>query len=289
MLFPLWKTLCLATLSSAFSLSFQSPGVPSFEVASVKASDPKLGMRAFPVRGGPGSADPGQVIYTNISLKYLLYYAYGAHSDQITGPEWLGTEHYDIVAKIPPGTGKEEFTLMLRTLLADRFHLALHHESKEVQGYDLAIGKNGPKLKEASEGDSLAAAQPPSGPPLLDKPDGKGYPQLARPGMIYPAVPGTNGLGIHLIARAQKLSDLAMVLSGNFGHPIVNRTGLEGRYDFTLDFALETNNPAGEASVDLPPPIPLALQEQLGLRLTPVKTAVDMLVIDRADKVPTAN
>jgi uncharacterized protein (TIGR03435 family) len=282
--------MLIVTLAwSAIAFSQASSGLPAFEVASVKPSDPQLGARLFPVRGGPGSSDPGQVVYTNISLKYLLYYAYGAHSDQITGPEWLGLEQYDVVAKIPPGTSPEQFTLMLRNLLSERFHLVLHHESREVQGYDLVVAKSGPKLKESSKTDSLAAEQPSSGPPLLDKPDQNGYPQLARPGMIYPAIAGSNGRGIHLIARAQTLTDLATVLGGNLRHPIANRSGLDGRYDFTLDFALETNNAAAEAPIDLPPGIPIALQEQLGLRLVPVKTAVDMLFVDHADKAPTAN
>jgi uncharacterized protein (TIGR03435 family) len=260
----------------------------TFEAASIKPSDSSLGDRMIPIRGGPGSTDPDHVTYTNISLKAMLYYAYGVAGNEIVGPPWLGTPKFDIQATAPPGTTKEQFTTMLRNLLAERFHLAVHHESKEVPGYNLVVGKNGAKLKQSSPEDVAAATQPPAGPPIAPAPDAKGYMQLARPGMIYPSVPGSNGHAIHLIARAQTIPDLARILGGNFQHPIVDKTGLTGRYDFTLEFALENLTPA-DVPEDLPPRIPAALQDQLGLTLEPTKVSFDQLVVDSADKVPTEN
>ncbi len=211
--------------------------------------------------------------------------------NQITGPAWIRSDRYDIVAKIPSGTTKEQFTIMLRGLLADRFHLALHHETKEVQGYALVAGRNGPKLRRSSDADSLAAAQPQQ-PPVRLESDQNGYPKLNGPGMAYPPLKGSNAQAIHLIARAQTLAALASGLGGIFGHPIVDKTGLPAQYDFTLDFALETTSLAQEpheGGYEAPPGLPVALQEQLGLRLEPTTITVDQWIVDNADKVPTAN
>jgi uncharacterized protein (TIGR03435 family) len=113
----------------------------------------------------------------------------------------------------------------------------------KVHGYALVVGKNGPKLKNASEADSIAAEQSPSRSRVSGL--GKdGYPLLSGPGMIYPYLSGSNGKVIHLIARAQTPGDLARILTGLIHGPIVDDNSLAGRYDFTLDFAVE---PGAEA------------------------------------------
>jgi uncharacterized protein (TIGR03435 family) len=263
----------------------QTVAGPVFEAASIKTADPNLGDRGFPVRGGPGSADPDRVAYTNISLRSMLYYAYGFAGREIVGPAWLGSGKFDIAATAAPGTTKEQFTLMLRNLLAERFHLVVHREAKEEQGFSMVVAKNGPKLKDASDADVEATGNPPAGPPFEAAMDAKGYQQLARPGMIYPFVPGSDGHAIHLIARAQKLGDLARILGGQMGHPVVDKTGLGGLYDFTLEFAVGTLDVANTYA----PEIPNALEQQLGLKLEPAKISVETLVVDSADKVPTEN
>jgi uncharacterized protein (TIGR03435 family) len=257
----------------------------TFEAASIKVSDPNLGDRMIPVRGGPGSADPDRIAYTNISLRSMLYYAYGFAGREIVGPAWLGSGKFDIAATAPPGTTKEQFTLMLRNLLAERFHLVVHRESREEQGFNMVIAKNGPKLKNASDADVEAVGKPPVGPPFESATDSKAYSQLARPGMIYPSVPGSDGHAIHLIARAQKLADLARILGGQMGHPVVDKTGLSGLYDFTLEFAMGTLDVANTYAREIPD----ALEEQLGLKLEPAKISTEILVVDSADKVPTEN
>jgi uncharacterized protein (TIGR03435 family) len=278
------RPAALALISGILTFA-QAPPSPVFEAASIKLSDPNLGNRGIPVRGGPGSADPDRAAYTNISLKSMLYYAYGFAGNQIVGPPWLNSGKFDINATAAPGTTKDQFTLMLRNLLAERFNLVVHRESKLVQGYDLVVVKPGVKLKKASDADVIAAALPPTGPPFSAEMDSKGYPQLARPGMIYPSVPGSNGHAIHLIARAQNLPDLARILSGIFGHPIVDKTGLNGLYDFTLEFAMGTLDVADAAA----PEIPDAVQKQLGLKLEPATVTVETLIVDSADKAPTGN
>ena len=260
-------------------------GQTVFEAASIKTSDPKYGDRSFPVRGGPGSADPDRVEYTNISLRSMLYYAYGFAGREIVGPSWLGSGKFDIVATAPPGTTKEQFKQMLQNLLSERFHLVVHRETKEEQGFNMVVAKNGPKLKNASDTDVEAVGKPPVGLAFEAAMDAKGYPQLARPGMIYPSVPGSDGHAIHLIARAQKLGDLARILGGQMGHPVVDKTGLTGLYDFTLEFAVGTLDVANTYAREIPD----ALEQQLGLKLEPAKMSVEILVVDSADKVPTEN
>jgi len=268
----------------------QTPPSPTFDAASVKPSDPNLGSQGFPIRGGPGTTDPGRIVYTNTSLKAMLYWAYGLPISQITAPPWMSAEKFDITATMPPGTTKEQFAVMLQNLLAQRFHLVVHHESKEVAGYEMIVGRNGPKLKKSSADDALAAVQPQSQAPVASFVP-NGYPQLYRPGMIYPFLLGSNGKAIHLIAKAQLLSDLAKVLGGMVHGPIADNTGLTGRFDFTLDF--DTGAPPAQAPSDTPentaPDVPTALQEQLGLKLQPKKTQIDMLIVDSADKAPTEN
>ena len=260
----------------------QTVSGPVFEAASIKTPDPNLGNQMIPVRGGPGSADPDRVLYSNISLRSMLYYAYGFAGREIVGPSWLGSGRFDIAATAPPGTTKEQFTLMLRDLLAERFHLVAHREAKEEQGFNMVVAKNGPNLKNASDADVEATGKPPAGPPLESATDSKGYPQLARPGMIYPSVPGSEGHAIHLIARAQKLADLARILGGQMGHPVVDKTGLTGLYDFTLEFAMGSLDVANTYARDIPD----ALEQQLGLKLEPAKISTETLVVDSLGEHP---
>src|ERR1700730_15250446 len=103
------------------SAAFAQTAGPTFEVASVKPAAPQTGNRIMMGRrGGPGTPDPGQVTYTNASMKMLLTDAYGVKGYQISGPGWIDSEHFDISAKIAPGATKEDFQLMVQNLLAER-------------------------------------------------------------------------------------------------------------------------------------------------------------------------
>jgi len=104
---------------------------PAFEVASVRPAPPYVPGQPYQVRGGPGTDDPGQFTAPRASLMSLLATAYGVAFDQISGPDWLETEIYSVAAKIPPNTTKDRFNLMLQNLLAERFHLTLHHGTKD--------------------------------------------------------------------------------------------------------------------------------------------------------------
>ena len=156
--------VCLIIFTSCAAFGQAAAESPTFEVASVKPAEPQTGMGIrVMMRGGPGSADPGQITYSNVSLKNVLTIAYAVKGYQINGPKWLDSERFDIVAKIAKGATKEQFQLMLQNLLAERFKLTLHHETKELPMYALVVGKSGPKLKESVEEDPAAGAGSPGG------------------------------------------------------------------------------------------------------------------------------
>lgn len=284
----MFRALCRCTLTIA--LAGVSPlRAQSFEVASVRrAASPPAGAGVRDsARGGPGTSDPGQVTYTNLRLKDLLLTAYGLKDYQISGPGWLDSERYDIAAKIPAGTNQEEFARMLQNLLTERFKLKLHRESRELLLYELAIAKNGPGLKPAATDPNAAPAPPavPGSPPALGT---NGFPRV-QPG--HSATVVADGR-IRLAARKVPVAKLADLLANQLGRPVVNRTGLTGDYDYTLEFSPEGlargTSAAAAADPDVPS-LPTAVQKQLGLKLERKKGPVEVLVVDHAEQTPTEN
>jgi uncharacterized protein (TIGR03435 family) len=239
--------VCLCAFSCA---SAQPAQRTVFEVASVKPAPSQSGVRVrASMRGGPGTADPEQIAFTNVTLTNVLLRAFDVKTYQLTGPEWISAERYEIIAKIPPGTTKEQFNLMLQNLLAERFHLAVHHETKELQGYELVTGRGGPKLKPSTE--TGPDVQPTEAP----KTDANGFPQLSAPGLVMmEAVRGKAVVSL-LTARAQPLSALVEMLSKEFRLPVVDKTGLPAKFDFTLEFAPQAPGPYQRRSATARPPI----------------------------------
>ncbi len=295
-----WTLLAGLALSASVSFA-QSPKL-EFEVATVKPYVPPAGggIRVM-MRGGPGTNDPGRVSFEGLTLKNLLSTAYAVKTYQISGPGWLDTDRYDIVAKIPEGTTKEQFNVMLQNLLSERFHLALHREKKDLPLYELSLAKSGPKMKSSIE-DPNAPGLGPDGP----LPPGKeGFPQLppGRPNMAMMIGRGS----ARVVARVQPVSRLADMLGNQLAGPVIDKTGLTGTYDYTLEFAPE----AGSVGLLGPPPpaggdpglsrsgvadgqseapnLFTAVQEQLGLKLDKKKGPLDVLVIDGAERTPAEN
>ena len=265
----------------------QSTSGPTFEVASVKVSPPPMpGTPVFygPARGGPGTPDPGQITWTNATLKGVLTIAYDVKDYQISGPGWLNTERYDILVKVAPGATKDQVNMMWQNLLAERFGVMLHHEPKEFQVEELVIGKGGSKLKETTL-DPAALLDP--GPPTFDK-----NRELASPGFVTSIMP--NGEA-HSVAKGQPLSKLTTLLGNVLRRPVIDKTGLVGKYDFSIDFRMDLRamgvaaTGAGDNAPDPGPDLVAAVQQQLGLRLVPGKAMLDVLIIDKAEKVPTDN
>jgi uncharacterized protein (TIGR03435 family) len=273
---------------------------PKFEVASVKASAPRgAGFQTVSMSGGPGTSDPGQFHCSNVSLQDLLQRAYGVsprdQRQRISGPGWMSTERYDIAAKIPAGVSKEQFNLMLQNLLTERFQMVLHREDREIAGYALRVGKGGPKMKESKE-DIQPADK--NGPPPEFKRDAEGF-LILPPGEHLGTAGGANGIN-RMTARAATMDQLAAALGNLAGGPVVNETGLTGKYDFRLEFMIDRaagggrGGGAGTPREQAGPAEPGAslfdvLQTDLGLKLEPTKIPGFTLVIDHAEKAPAAN
>src|SRR5580658_6614238 len=143
----------------------------TFEAASVKPTAPpdRNGEVNMGTEGGPGTADPVRIQYRYLTLKTLLMTAFNVKTYRISGPAWIDTERFDIVATLPPGAAKDQLAVMLQNLPAERFKIALHRETKELPMYSLTLAKSGPKMKQSTE--SPAGAAPPRSRPRIG-PDG---------------------------------------------------------------------------------------------------------------------
>jgi uncharacterized protein (TIGR03435 family) len=271
----------------------------TFEVASVKPSAPPEGggRRMIRIGGGPGTSDPGRITYTGVPLMFILSGAYDVKNFQINGPSWLDSERFDITATVAPGTTKEQAGVMMQNLLAERFHLTVHREKKEMQGYELTVAKGGAKLKESAP-DADEPPAPASGPP---KRDANGRPILAGPGLLINIEMTPKGPMALMASKAQPLSQLVQMLGNQLKMPVVDKTGLTGKYDFHVEFSPDLAGmgvppPSGGGSVAGPltgdesgPDMMTAIRQQLGLRLDAKKMPVEMIVIEHVDKVPTEN
>lgn len=263
-----------------------------FEVASIKPSpepDPNQGYTVG------CKEDPGMFRCQNMDLSNLITRAYSIMPFQLTGPDWMRSQRFEITAKIPEGTTKEQLDLMLQSMLTDRFKLVVHHETKDMAKYDLVVAKNGTKLKAAVEDAAGAApADKPrsTGPMKLGK---DGFPELSRPGMI-----GMNGR-FRFYQPAMTMQQLVRQLSGQMGKPVTDATGLKGKYDISLYWAADMMRGAAPLAAggaaplaaapegDSGPTLEQAIQDQLGLHLEAKKGPVDFLVVDHIEKLPTDN
>ena len=293
------RWIATASLATLISVAFGQ----TFEVASVKPSGPPpQGPRIEGlVRGGPGTPDPERITYSRVILQRLIREAYGVDFDQIQGPGWIAEEKYDIIAKVPPGSTKEQVKVMLQNLLEERFKLAFHGVTKDFPVYELTIAKGGSKLKENRD-PNLKPSRP--GDPRLP-PDRDGFPQFPA-GTSGSASVMVNGLN-RQTSQGMPLSMLIFALGARLGTMtgpntyapgrIVDKTGLTGKYDFKMEYAggggigaalapssiSDVTDPSGG------PSFIEAVEKQLGLKLTKSTAPFDVLVIDHAEKTPTEN
>jgi uncharacterized protein (TIGR03435 family) len=238
---------------------------PAFEVATVKPNHV----------GGPfnfGFEPGGRFVAENVTLGFVLEHAYGVKDFQVSGgPAWIGSEHYNIEAKPEvPEERQAQRWLMVQSLLADRFKLAVHHETKELPVYALVVAKSGPRFHETA-----ALPGPPGAPPP------KHGMRMGRGDLTV------NGYGLDRLADA---------LSRLLSRVVLDQTGLKGTYDFTLKWTpSEGQGAMAETPRDAAPPpdasgpsIFTALRERLGLKLESQKGPVDTLVIDHVER-PSEN
>ncbi len=272
------------------------PGAPpaeaaapqSFEVASIKPSaedDRKATV---------GIAPGGRYTASGITIKFLIQQAYDVKDFQVTaGPGWLNSERYDIVAKAEtPEINRERIRALLQSLLAERFNFKFHRETKELPVYALVVGKGEPKLhKSETQTDLTESGGEPKVPSAT-----AGAP--AHGGLVRGRMLGVQeGALIRMrrgmvVAQMAGISDLVSILAQQLGRPVVDKTGLTGRYDFKLEWtpdeAMRGLTPFGEGSnqdvapvTDAGSSIFTAVQEQLGLKLESQKGSAEFIVIDQ--------
>jgi uncharacterized protein (TIGR03435 family) len=246
--------LAILIASSAFAQA--PPATMAFEVATIKPTDPSFDSILIDVPGGTLSA-------RGFTLKDLIGFAYDLDDRQILGiPKMLESERYDVVGKPEKTASENEAKLMTQTLLADRFQLKFHRETREIPIYVLSVGKGGHKMKPRTEGDGGAPAS-----------------------MFFrgPNVPARNTSAAMLAMGLQKL-----VLD----RPVVDKTGLTGTFDFDLTWqpgpVQLRDRTNGIGAIPDKGDIFTAIQEQLGLKLDSQRGPAVIIVVDRAEK-PSSN
>jgi uncharacterized protein (TIGR03435 family) len=262
-----------------------STAQPVFEVASVKLNKRESGMMRLGLWGE-------RFLVSGLTTQGLIRETFGIQDDQIIGqPRWLNSETYDIEAKVEQTVADRlnrlsfderfvEYRRMLETLLADRFKLAFHRESRELPMFALVVAKKGSKIEEAKPGDTY--------PEGMKDLEGKGHGDVMRieRGQLV-------GQGIPISYLVEMLSQLGL------GLVIVDKTGLTGKYDFTLKWTPDQGapkfkgadgsvQPAGPLADSFGPSLFTAMEEQLGLRLERQKGPVDVVVIDHVER-PSEN
>lgn len=287
----------------------------AFDAASVKLFSQEI-PQPYTITGGPGTTDPSRFRAPRIAMINLLARAFDVSTDQITGPAWLrdvAANNYTVTATMPPDTTKEQFRKMLQNLLAERFRLVFHRESRNFPGYALVVDKGGPKFKEVEStvpanapSDTRSTAIMGSGSDAFpDLPPGPRTITLSRGGVQRTkyqertVAEFVSNLGF-LIGSSQGKS----VLDGYVQPRVVDQTGLTGRYTFVLEYFSESSAvlakqfPAGANSDTGSPPDPsdprgfpnifVAIQKQLGLRLDKIANVpLDMIAVESVDRVPT--
>ncbi len=283
---------------------------PAFDVASVRADNGAIRPGALTMKGGPGSEDPGRFTVVQIPLNMLIVKAYEIEYDQLEGPDWirdLNGHRYTISATMPPETTKQQFQLMLQELLAERFDLKLHQETRSFPGYELVTLPGPARLRAWTPG------------PITDGPDPANVRGFAVGADQFPLVPrGLNICrygGMVGATAAMKVTcrrsmadftkDLGRFVNMANAEPggvriprVVDKTGLPGIYEFKLEFMATmvlSGLPGGAAAASDPgnysaPSLFKALEKQLNLKLVKAKDVpVTMLIVDHAEQTPSEN
>jgi uncharacterized protein (TIGR03435 family) len=293
----------------------------AFEVATIKLARP-LQEQALSGKMHVGvNIDAARVDIGAMSISDLISIAYKVKPHQISGPDWLAVDRFDIVAKIPDGIDKEKVPEMMQALLADRFKLTFHREDKDHPIYALVVGKNGPKLKE-----SPPDPEPPKegdAPPKEEKGvmtinngnDSTRIKQTNNGAVINSGANGTTRMSMedgHMKMELSKMTmeGLAAVISRFIDKPVMDMTDLKGNFQMTLELSMEDlQNVARAQGMQMPGGAPGAASssrpadaasdpsgssifstvQQMGLKLEARKAPIETIIIDHVEKVPTEN
>ena len=235
---------------------------PSFDVATVKPSDPNRPGKLFTLRGG-------HVITINTTLDDLIKFAYGVQEKQIVGAaDWMHSDKFDIDGKpdTPGNPSLDQTRTMIKKLLADRFHLKFHNDTREMPAYLLTVAKDGPKMTKSDA------------------------PPDALPGLFF------RGLGVLTVTNATMGDFAHLMQEAVLDRPVVDQTSLAGKWNFLLKWTPDESQfggmgikvPPPSDAADAPPPLFTAIQDQIGLKLDSGKAQVPVLVLDHVEK-PSAN
>jgi uncharacterized protein (TIGR03435 family) len=274
----------------------QTSAAPSFEVASIKQHVPDASGRMFISMGG---LDVSRYSASNVTAKMLIDYAYGVKDFRVTGgPSWIGSERFDINAKVEDSLAEQlqklpriqqqaQMALMVKALLADRFKLKVTQTTKELPVFALTVAKGGPKLQETTAPDPQAPPVPPAGRGA----PGVNGPPPPQPGGFFMWMGPNRQAAIE--GNARPITDLVDMLSRQLSRQILDQTGLKGVYIFNLRFTPDAGLGGGplppgaesDTTVDLGgASIYTALQEQLGLKLESTKGPVETINIDSIEE-----
>ncbi len=239
----------LALIALALTAFAQTP---QFEVTSIRIAEDDNSVQF--------NNDHTRLLTHNVTLKFLVARAFDIPSEQIFGgPDWAAHQGYDIRAKMPDGLTdgqiREFLPPMLQHLLAERFQLVTHRETRQVSGFFLLVGKNGAKLEPAKPGEPNS---------------------------------NLNISGAQVTGQNFDMEGLARFLAGRLEAPVADKTGLKGGFNFKLRWSPDTVATRTDTATDAPPALPTAVQDQLGLKLESGKVAVSAVVIDSGHK-PNAN
>jgi len=242
-----------ALLFASLALAAPLDTAPAFEVASIRPAQP-----------GKQRIDqaPGSLTMRSYGLRACIKWAYHVQEVQIDAPGWLNEAQFDIVAKAAGPATEAEMRVMMQTLLADRFKLVLHRETRDISALVLSVAKNGHKLQPVETEDP----------------------------------PGFQTGKLNLTGKGATVSQLTDFFAKELRKPVIDQTGLTGRYNYFLDINAyvtdeirKSEGPGGGGPPEAVSIIAQALQAQLGLRLESKKMPVEVLVIDRIEKTPSEN
>lgn len=245
----------LLAIGAALAPGQTGAALLAFEVASVKVAEPPQARGLAALREDIGTS-AGTLTMRNVKLSTCIRWAYALNLYEISGPDWIENQRYDITAKPDHPTTEDQLRLMLRSLLAERFKLVSHRQPKTVSGYALVVAKDQqPKLQAA---------------------EGGGEGSMTGAGMVFEG-------------HKMPLSRLTDILSSALKVPVQDAIELPGFYDFKLDLRPYITPPEPGQQLDIAGIAIPALREELGLKLESRKVTLDVLVVDSAEKTPTAN
>jgi uncharacterized protein (TIGR03435 family) len=316
------SALGMLAIAAATRGQESAAATPVYEVASIKPTKSANGNGFMRIGF---SYSPDGLTAENVNLQMLIQMAYGVGKDRLSGaPEWFNSDRYDIDAKMDGETAEAQRKLtadelkivrqhMLQALLADRFKLSVHSETKELAVYNLVIAKGGLKLqqskpddkdkasdgtrsKEKDKGSDGGGSKPSSngGPQIrVDGGEGGKTVSIGSGGRAVAAFSGRGGTRT-MSGKGVTIQNLLTSLSSATGRPVLNKTGLTGKYDYKLEWAPDDNQatapggpPSGAAPIESEPSGPnifTAVQEQLGLKLESARGPVQIFVIEHAEK-----